>query len=328
MIERATDAILLKRFAEEREEAAFAELVERHGPLVRGVCRRLLRSEHDVEDVFQATFLLLALRASDVAWRASIGGWVRDVARRLALNARTEIARRRRRETPVSNLLPGLRFGETGALPDRACPLSVFTDEVERRDVRRVIDGEVDDLPEKYREPLVLCYLEGKTNHEAAAALGYPVGSMSRRLEKARGLLRKRLIGRGVTLGVVLALVGWLVATSPRPGGRPDPGPGSPPLGFAAQAVESSSRSELRELLAALQRNDGNGLGRDRLGLAVRHAAEAAELAPAASRERLLGFAAETRLAALDLSGIGPDDDRADVPRLLATCVRCHVALH
>ncbi len=204
MIERATDAILLKRFAEGREESAFAEIVERHGPSVQRVCRRFLRCEHDVEDVFQATFLTLALRASDVAWRASVGGWVHDVARRLALKARTEAARRRRRETPVSNLLPGLHFGESGMLLDPTCPLSRFTDEVEDREVRLAVDGAVEALPPKYRDPVVLCYLEGRTNQEAAARLGYPAGSMSRRLEKARGLLRKRLVGRGVTLALLL----------------------------------------------------------------------------------------------------------------------------
>lgn len=300
MIDRATDASLLRRFAERREEEAFAELVARHAPRVRRVCRRFLHSEHDVEDVAQATFLLLARRAGDVAWRESVGGWVRDAARRLALNARCEIARRGRRETPVS----AFRLGDAGALPDPECPLSTFTDEIERRDVRRLIDGAMEELPEKYRAPLTLCYLEGKTNHEAAAALGYPVGSISRRLDRARSLLRKQLVGRGVALALLVAAAAWIVA-----------GPGSDrrrsltprPAGVAAVAPSAEDRRELTELFAALKRNDGQGLDRARFDLGVSHAeAEGAEV----------------RLAAIDADLDPPG--AADVSRLLATCVRCH----
>ncbi|MDG3002693.1 RNA polymerase sigma factor [Paludisphaera mucosa] len=325
MIERATDAILLRRFAEGREEAAFAELVKRHGPHVRRVCRQFLRSEHDAEDVFQATFLLLSLRASDVAWRASIGGWVRDVARRLALHARSELARRGRRETPVSNLPPGWNFGDAGALPEPECPLSLFADEVERRDVRRAIDGAVDDLPGKYRDPVVLCYLQGKSNREAAVELGYPVGSISRRLVRARSLLRESLVGRGVTLGVLLALAAWIVSGPHRSVESPDRGINSrrPDLAINDKAEPAS---ELRELLGALERKEWQGLDPARLDLGVEHAEESAERAPASVRESRRGFAAETRLAALDLA-----DHRAEgavaASRLLATCVRCHVAL-
>jgi len=326
MIERATDANLLRRFAEEREEAAFAELVERHGGLVRRVCRRFLRSEHDVEDVFQATFLLLALRASDVAWRASIAGWVREVARRLALNARGEIARRRRVETPASNLAPSPDLSASTRFPDPACPVSAFTDEVERRDVRSVIDGEVGDLPEKYRAPLVLCYLEGKTNHEAAAQLGYPVGSMSRRLEKARGLLRSRLVGRGVTLGLLAgaAIAMGLIASSRRPGTAPPTPPSTPTARIAPAPRIGDDRDGLRELLAILERTEEDGVDPSRLGPAVRHAEDAVGDAPDGMRDAWLAFAGETRLAALDLADAG----RGDASRLHAACVRCHDPVH
>lgn len=296
MIESSTDANLLRRFAEGREEDAFTELVARHAPQVRRICRRFLRSEHDVDDVAQATFLLLAMRAGDVAWRDSVAGWVRDAARRLALHARCEIARRGRRETPASSF----RLGDAGTLPDPECPLSSLTDEVERREVRRLIDGAVGKLPEKYRDPLVLCYLEGKTNHEAAVALGSPVGSISRRLDRARSLLRKQLVGCGVALGLLIAAAAWIVA-GPR---LDDAGPARPARDVASAAAPDQARGELRELFAALERKDGSGLGRDRLAVGDAHAA--------------------ARLAAID-------PDRPRVPavssRLLATCMRCHVAL-
>lgn len=298
MTDRATDASLLRRFAEGREEDAFAELVARHAPRVRRVCRRFLHSEHDVDDVAQATFLLLARRAGDVAWRDSVGGWVRDAARRLALNARCEIARRGRRETPVSSF----RFGDAGALPDPECPLSAFTDDIERRDVRRLIDGAMEELPEKYRAPLALCYLEGKTNHEAAAALGYPVGSISRRLDRARSLLRKQLVGRGVALALLLAVAAWIVAGI---GSDRRPSRAFRPVGVATVTPPAEDRLELTELFAALERNDGVGLGRGRLALGVAHAE---------------AQGADVRLAYLD-----HDRPRAaDVSGLLATCVRCH----
>ncbi|WP_165066051.1 RNA polymerase sigma factor [Paludisphaera rhizosphaerae] len=319
MIERATDAILLRRFAEGREEAAFAELVERHGPGVKRVCRRFLRSEHDAEDVFQATFLLLALRASDVAWRSSVAGWVGDVARRLALHARSEIARRSRRETLASSLPGDFRFGDAGPLPDLECPLSAFTEEIERRDVRQAIDGALDDLPEKYRAPLALCYLEGKTNQEAAAALGYPVGSISRRLDRARSLLRKSLIGRGVTLGLLLAATVW-AASFLRSDHRPDLPPTSGTIATAATHPDALRAAGLTELLAALERNDGEGLDRARIEAGVEHADRAAVV-----REESRNLAGATRLAARELAA-KPDGSAAS--RLLATCVRCHVALH
>lgn len=296
MIERATDASLLRRFAEGREEDAFAELVARHAPQVRRVCRRFLRSEHDVDDVSQATFLLLATRASEVAWRASIGGWVRDAARRLAMHARGEIGRRKRRETLASSF----HFGDAGALPDPECPLSAFTDEVERRDVRRIIDGAMRELPDKYRAPLVLCYLEGKTNQEAAVALGYPVGSISRRLDRARALLRKQLVVRGVALSLLVVASAWVLVQP----GRDESPVTRPAPNISAVAPPAEDPGELRELLAALERNDGQGLDRDRVAAGVAHA--------------------EARLADFDA-------DRPRVPaaasRLLATCVRCHVAM-
>src|SRR5258705_12616997 len=104
MPEQLSDAILLERFVSRREEAAFVALVQRHGPLVDGICRRVLRNDHDVEDVFQATFLVLARKAAVIAWRGSVGGWLCAVAHRLALGARSDQSQLRRRETSISVL--------------------------------------------------------------------------------------------------------------------------------------------------------------------------------------------------------------------------------
>src|SRR6516225_5345181 len=115
MAECVSDATLLERFVPRREEAAFGALVQRHGPLVVQVCRRILRNEHDVEDVFQATFLLLARKAQVIPWRDSVGGWLGAVARRLAMNTRSGAARQRGRETPISGLAgPRTEIGASG----------------------------------------------------------------------------------------------------------------------------------------------------------------------------------------------------------------------
>ncbi len=202
MAESQSDATLLERFASGREEAAFATLVRRHGPRVERICRRILRDEHEVEDVFQATFLVLARKAAGIAWRESASPWIDGVARRLALHARSGAARRRGRERPVASLTGG-SVDDNGRLPERYHPLVEAWSEIERRDLRRVLDDELLRLPEKYRAPVVLCDLEGHTREEAARRLGWPTGSMSRRLDRARSLLRRRLTGRGIALAVI-----------------------------------------------------------------------------------------------------------------------------
>jgi RNA polymerase sigma factor (sigma-70 family) len=186
-----TDRELLHAFAMRRDEAAFAALVERHGPLVWGVCRRLLRQEQDAEDAFQATFLVLARKAGSVSWRDDTANWLYAVALRVARKARA--ARQRRRESEV------------------AMPPAAATDEAPDRDTAEAVAEEVGRLPDKYRRPVVLCCLQGKTYAEAAQLLGWPEGTVSGRLARAREMLRRRLVRRGV--GAPAAGVAALLAT-------------------------------------------------------------------------------------------------------------------
>jgi RNA polymerase sigma factor (sigma-70 family) len=186
-----TDAQLLQQFLARRDEAAFAVLVRRHGPMVLGVCRRVLQNAQDAEDAFQATFLILARKAAAIADPGeALGGWLHQVAHRTALRARDRRASRRRHERQARAMHP----------PD-------FIAAVVWRDLQPVLDEEVRRLPEKYRAPFVLCYLEGQTYAEAARQLHCLRGSISRRLARARELLRLRLSRRGLTLpaGVLAA---------------------------------------------------------------------------------------------------------------------------
>jgi RNA polymerase sigma factor (sigma-70 family) len=186
----AGDSHLVERFVRQRDETAFAELVRRHGPMVLSVCRRVLRHEQDAEDAFQATFLVLARKAASIRARASVGGWLYGVAQRVAFKARSAAARRRQQERqPAAAAAP----------PDPA-------GEAARSELRPVLAEELGRLPEKYRAPVVLCYLEGRTNEEAARALGWTKGTVSGRLARARDLLRGRLARRGLALtGAALA---------------------------------------------------------------------------------------------------------------------------
>ncbi len=187
------DAELLARFAGQRDEAAFAALVARHGPMVLRLCRHVLRCEQDAEDAFQATFLVLARTAGSIRRGESLGSWLYGVARRVALRAGRAAARRRRREAGVSDM-PADDPAAVAAL----------------RELQAVLDEEVSRLPPKYRGPFVLCCLEGRSRDEAAAELGWNRGTLSGRLAQARLLLRRRLARRGVTLtaGLAAAAIG------------------------------------------------------------------------------------------------------------------------
>ena len=184
----ASDGALLSAYALRRDESAFATLLERHGPMVFGVCRRLLRDVQDAEDAFQATFLVLARQAASVKAARSLGPWLHTVACRVAWRARAEALRRRQhaREVP-----------EMPDVPEAEPVLS----ESLRHELQEVLDQELQRLPAKYRSPLVLCYLEGKSNVEAARELGWTKGTVSGRLARARDLLRGRLRRRGFALG-------------------------------------------------------------------------------------------------------------------------------
>jgi C-terminal peptidase prc len=181
-----TDRELLTRFASRRDQAAFAALVERHGPMVLGVCRRALHQEQDAEDAFQATFLVLARKASSTRWRDSVHNWLYEVASRLAAESRTRAARRRRHEEQAGR-------GRPEALPPDA-----------GRELAAVLDEELGRLPARCREPLLLCYLEGQTTDQAARRLGWSLRTLQRRLAQGRDLLRHRLTRRGITLSAAL----------------------------------------------------------------------------------------------------------------------------
>ncbi|HTU23593.1 MAG TPA: sigma-70 family RNA polymerase sigma factor [Gemmataceae bacterium] len=178
-----SDAELLERFAVQRDEAAFEALLRRHGSLVWNVCRRILTEEHAVEDAFQATFLVLVRKAQSVSKKASIRSWLHGVALRVALRARQQenLRRHREQETPIRP-------------PDNPA------EEASWQDVRPILDEEIQRLPEKYRLPIILCYLEGQTNDEAAKVLNCPRGTIATRLARARERLRLRLLRRGITL--------------------------------------------------------------------------------------------------------------------------------
>ena len=188
-----SDGQLLDRFVERRDASAFEAIVERYGPLVWGVCRRVLRDHHDAEDAFQATFLVLARKAASVMPREKLGNWLYGVAFQTAMKARATRAKRRVRERPAWEMT------EPEAVPDE------HADELLSR-----LDREVARLPEKYRMPIILCELEGKTHRQAAEQLGWPVGTVSGRLSRARALLASRLSRPGTpltvgALGVLLA---------------------------------------------------------------------------------------------------------------------------
>ena len=170
-------------------ELAFAVLVERHGPMVWRVCRDTLRESNDADDAFQATFLILVRRAGAIRKRSSLGPWLHGVALRVARSARKCARRRRDRERVDAGPGPG---------PEESLA------HVDRLDEAPILHEEVDRLPAKYREPLVLCYFQGLTHDEAASQLGWPVGTVRSRLAEARVRLRPRLLRRGVAPAVAI----------------------------------------------------------------------------------------------------------------------------
>src|SRR5262245_36421984 len=166
-----TDGDLLTRYVRHRDEAAFAALVCRHGPMVLAVCRRVLHNPHDAEDAFQATFLVLVRKASAVRCPGLVGNWLYGVAYRTAQHARRALLKRRTREAEV--------------VPRAEAPHDAWTD------LRDLLDEELERLPDRYRAAVVLCDLEGATGKEAAVHLGLPAGTVASRLARGRALLAK-----------------------------------------------------------------------------------------------------------------------------------------
>jgi RNA polymerase sigma factor (sigma-70 family) len=187
----ATDGELLARFVARREEAAFAELVRRHGPMVLGVCRRVLHDPHDAEDAFQVAFLVLARKAASLAQPELLGNWLYGAAYRAALEVKAARTRRQAREKQVSPTPE----------PQPVVECDVW------EDLRPLLDANLNRLPDKYRTPLVLCDLEGRTRKEVAQQLGIAEGTLSSRLATARQLLARRLARRrlALPLGVLAA---------------------------------------------------------------------------------------------------------------------------
>jgi RNA polymerase sigma factor (sigma-70 family) len=185
------DAELLERFLAHRDEGAFEVLVRRHGPMVLGVCHRVLRNQADAEDAFQATFVVFIRKASSIIPRTQVGPWLYGVAHKTALKAKAMSQRRRLKER------------EAGTAPKRTAADDRWASLLE------ILDAEVNALPERYRTPIVLCDLEGLSYREAAARLGCPQGTLSGRLTRARVLLARRVARHGLplTAGALVTLL-------------------------------------------------------------------------------------------------------------------------
>jgi RNA polymerase sigma factor (sigma-70 family) len=180
-----SDTELLARFARDRDQAAFELLVWRHGPMVLGACRRILRDAHLAEDAFQAAFLILARKAGSVRSGGTVAGWLHRVARRVAVRA----AKQHKRIEPLAADPEGRPSSTSDA------------------ELQAILDAEIDRLPDRYRLPLVLCYLDGRTTDDAARLLGVPRGTILSRLATARQRLAARLTRRGITAPATLAAV-------------------------------------------------------------------------------------------------------------------------
>jgi RNA polymerase sigma factor (sigma-70 family) len=236
----APDADLLERFRGGADVTAFEALVRRHGPMVLRVCRRVLGDAHEAEDAFQATFLVLAQKAGAVRKGASVASWLHGVAYRVAGKARARAARPR---PPCAG---------PAAQGDAA-------DEVSWREVRSVLDAELGRLPEEWRAPLVLCYLEGLTQDEAARRLGWAGRTLRRRLGQGRRLLRVRLERRGLVLSAGLAAVLLTEATAPA----------ALPPALAAAALETAKGATPAHVAALARGAAGAGCGKVKLAAAL-----------------------------------------------------------
>jgi RNA polymerase sigma factor (sigma-70 family) len=235
----ATDRELIRRFAEAKDQAAFAALVARHTAMVLGVCQRALSHRQDAEDACQATFLVLARKAKSGRWQASVANWLYATARKVAHNARVAADRRARREARA-------------AVSGTVTPVDRMTG----RELLAVLDEELDRLPPTYREPLILCFLEGLTRDEAAARLGIAVETLKVRIHRGRKRLHDALTKGGVAVGA-----GLLALAASSPAGASPPrfvesvvaaASGSPPATVAALAEGVAVNGLLRMSVAAV----------------------------------------------------------------------------
>jgi RNA polymerase sigma factor (sigma-70 family) len=205
--ETTADGPLLERFVRNRDEQAFTALVDRHGPMVLGVCRRILRDANDAEDAFQATFLVLAHKARSIGRPQALASWLYQIARRTAMRAQIRRDRRRAQES---------------VLDDPPAPEAI--EDLAWHELRPALDEEVSRLPRKYRNAIVECYLQEKTYAEAARSLGLAAGTVSSRLARARDILRKRLVRRGLTLssGLLVGILSQQALSAAVPGALRD----------------------------------------------------------------------------------------------------------
>jgi RNA polymerase sigma factor (sigma-70 family) len=200
---QSSDHDLLDHFRLHNDHASFAALIERHGGMVWASCRRVLTRDQDAEDCFQAAFLVLARKAGTLKRSESLGPWLHRVAYRLALRCQNSSGRRRQKE------------GGAAAMKS-----TISESDATWNELRVLLDCELEQLPQIYRTPLVLCYLEGNSNSQAARELGWPIGTLKGRLVRGKQLLRQRLEKRGLTLGAValVALLTEQVAQASVPG--------------------------------------------------------------------------------------------------------------
>ena len=198
-VEVASDQQLLEAFIQHGDNASFEAIVNRHGPMVFGICRRMLLNDHDAEDAFQATFLVLARKAPSVNPPDMLANWLSGVAKKTALHARSRNRKRQSREKTIA-----------------ASPHRVVSEQLGSADLRPILEQEVYRLPAKYRICIVLCDLQGMTRREASACLGWPEGTLSGRLARARRMLARRLSHRGLTPAVALGLMSGLASVPPR----------------------------------------------------------------------------------------------------------------
>jgi RNA polymerase sigma factor (sigma-70 family) len=218
------DEALLDRFLQEKDEGAFADLVGRHGPMVRATCRRILGDGPDADDAFQAVFVVLARKAASISRRDLLGPWLHTVSVRAATRARLQKERRWSRERTVTVM-----------------PEPPSTPECEPSDWLPLLDDALQSLPEKYRRALILCDLQGQLRTEAAARLGIAEGTLSSRLARGRVLLRRRLLQRGAAVSVV-ALAAWLAS----------PALAGVPQGLIASTIQAAHGGAMSAPVAAI----------------------------------------------------------------------------